>query len=78
MIRKLMAELGVVDPRSVAEVGNTRADLEEGTNAGCGRVIGVTDGTPSREQLAMFPHTDLIRSVADLPPLLGFSGTVLD
>jgi phosphonatase-like hydrolase len=71
MIRRLMAELGVADARSVAKVGDTPADLEEGTNAGCGRVIGVTGGTHTREQLAAYPHTDLIGSVADLPAALG-------
>jgi phosphonatase-like hydrolase len=70
MIRKLMADLGVADARAVAKVGDTPADLEEGTNAGCGRVIGVTSGTHTRGQLARFPHTDLIGSVAELPPIL--------
>jgi phosphoglycolate phosphatase-like HAD superfamily hydrolase len=73
MIRRLMADLGVSDAWSVAKVGDTPADLEEGTNAGCGRVIGVTNGTHSREQLAEYPHTDLIGSVADLPAALGLS-----
>jgi phosphonatase-like hydrolase len=71
MIRRLMADLGVADPRSVAKVGDTPADLEEGTGAGCGRVIGVTNGTHTREQLAVHPHTDLIGSVAELPAALG-------
>jgi phosphonatase-like hydrolase len=71
MIQTLMARLGVRDSRNVAKVGDTPVDLEEGTNAGCGRVIGVTRGTHSREQLLVYPHTDLIDSVADLPRLLG-------
>ena len=74
MIRALMATLGVRDARRVAKVGDTPADLEEGTNAGCGRVIGVVRGTHTREQLARYPHTDLIDSVADLPRLLGLEG----
>jgi phosphonatase-like hydrolase len=71
MIRRLMSTLNVSDPSRVAKVGDTPADLEEGTNAGCGLVIGVTRGTHTREQLAMCPHTDLIDTVADLPVLLG-------
>jgi phosphonatase-like hydrolase len=71
MIQRLMELVGVPDPRSVAKVGDTPADLEEGTNAGCGRVIGVTRGTHTRERLEQFPHTDLIETVADLPALLG-------
>lgn len=69
MIRRLMDELAIDDPRSVAKVGDTPVDLEEGTRAGCGWVIGVTRGTHSAEQLARFPHTDLIETVADLPGL---------
>lgn len=71
MIRRLMSELGVHDPLRVVKVGDTPADLEEGTNAGCGRVIGVTGGTHTRQQLETYPHTDLIETVADLPHLLG-------
>jgi phosphonatase-like hydrolase len=71
MIRRLMQQLQVEAPQAVAKVGDTPADLEEGRNAGCGLVIGVTEGTHTREQLAPFPHTHLIGSVAELPALLG-------
>jgi phosphonatase-like hydrolase len=71
MIHRLMTQLGVENPPAVAKVGDTPADLQEGHNAGCGLVIGVTEGTHTREQLEPFPHTHLIRSVADLPELLG-------
>jgi phosphonatase-like hydrolase len=71
MIRRLMADLGVFDPSRVAKVGDTPADLEEGANAGCGRIVGVTGGTHTREQLAAYPHTDLIGTVVELPRLLG-------
>ncbi|HEV3006060.1 MAG TPA: HAD family hydrolase [Pirellulales bacterium] len=64
MIRALMARLGVDDPRRVAKVGDTRADMEEGANARCGLVIGVTTGTFSRE------HAHIVDSVAEAPALL--------
>jgi phosphonatase-like hydrolase len=70
MIRHLMARLGIQDPRRVAKVGDTRADLEEGTNAGCGLVIGVTSGTFTRAQLQASPHTHILGSVAEVPALL--------
>jgi phosphonatase-like hydrolase len=70
MIRFLMARLGVTDPRRVAKVGDTKADLEEGTNAGCGMVIGVTSGTFTREQLQALPHTHILGSVAEVPELV--------
>jgi phosphonatase-like hydrolase len=71
MIRHLMAALGVADSRGVAKVGDTPTDLLEGQSAGCGWVIGVTQGTHTREQLAPHPHTHLIPSVVGLPALLG-------
>jgi phosphonatase-like hydrolase len=71
MIRHLMERLGVQDARNVAKVGDTPADLLEGQSAGCSFIIGVTEGTHTREQLEAYPHTHLIGSVAELPTLLG-------
>lgn len=71
MIHHLMSHLGVEAPDRVAKVGDTPADLQKGHNAGCGLVIGVTQGTHTREQLRPFPHTHFIGSVAELPALLG-------
>jgi phosphonatase-like hydrolase len=71
MIRKLMKGLGVSDPAGVAKIGDTPVDLEEGQNAGCGWLVGVTSGSHTREQLQNSPHTHLIDSVADLPRALG-------
>jgi phosphoglycolate phosphatase-like HAD superfamily hydrolase len=65
-----MARLGVRDALKVAKVGDTKADLEEGTNAGCGLVIGVTTGSCSRQQLQAWPHTHILESVAEVPALL--------
>lgn len=70
MIFNLMDRLGVRDPRRVAKVGDTPADLEEGRNAGCVLVIGVTGGTHSREELSRHPHTHLIGTISELPALL--------
>lgn len=75
MIHRAMQLLGVVDPRFVAKVGDTQVDLEEGTNAGCGLVVGVTTGASTREQLSAYPHTHIVESVAEVPQLiLGNSG----
>ncbi len=71
MIRALMARLGVDDSSRVAKVGDTPADLGEGASAQCGMIVGVTEGTHTREQLEPHPHTHLIGSVADLPGILG-------
>jgi phosphonatase-like hydrolase len=71
MIRRLMELLDASVPERVAKVGDTPADLLEGANAGCGMIVGVTEGTHTREQLQLFPHTHLIGSVVELPALLG-------
>ncbi len=70
MIQKLMRDLHIADAKRVAKVGDTPSDLEEGANAGCGMVIGVTGGSHTREQLAGYPHTHLVTSVAELPAIL--------
>ncbi len=66
-----MRRAGVDDPRRVAKVGDTPADLGEGKSAGCGWNIGVTYGTHSRVELAEHPHTSLIDDIAELPVALG-------
>jgi phosphonatase-like hydrolase len=71
MIRLLMSKLGVTDPRRVAKVGDTPADLLEGRNSGCGLVVGVTGGSSARAQLERYSHDHLIDSIAELPELLG-------
>jgi phosphonatase-like hydrolase len=71
LAEKAMRDLGVRDPRRAAKVGDTPSDLQEGTAAGCGLVIGVTGGSHTAEQLKPFPHTHLIHTVAELPALLG-------
>ncbi len=70
LIFEAMHRAGVADAARVAKVGDTPADLQEGTNAGCALVVGVTNGTHTREELAAHPHTHLISSLAELPALV--------
>jgi phosphonatase-like hydrolase len=67
---KAMSLTGVRDPKRVAKVGDTPSDLQEGKAAGCGLIIGVTNGTHTRDQLAPHPHTHLIGSLKELPALV--------
>jgi phosphonatase-like hydrolase len=69
MIYRAMEQLGVLDVRQVMKIGDSPADLEEGTNAGCGEVIGVLSGAHTATTLGAFRHTRLLQSVADLPAL---------
>jgi phosphonatase-like hydrolase len=71
MIRLLMSRLGLTDPRQVGKVGDTPVDLEEGCNAGCGVVIGVTTGCFTRAQLAACPHTHILDSITDVAGVVG-------
>ncbi len=69
MIFRAMQHLGVIDVRRVMKIGDSPADLEEGTNAGCGEVIGVLSGAHTAATLGAYPHTRILPSVADLPAL---------
>jgi len=64
MIHLLMTRLRVTDPRCVAKVGDTPVDLQEGANAGCGLVIGVTTGAFTQAELEPHPHTHIVDSLA--------------
>jgi phosphoglycolate phosphatase-like HAD superfamily hydrolase len=70
MIRRLMAQLGISQAQNVAKVGDTPVDIEEGVNAGCGLIIGVTTGAFTRQQLEAFPNARIVDSVADVPAIL--------
>ena len=73
LLLEAMRRCGVRDPKSVAKVGDTPADLGEGTSAGCGWTIGVTYGTHTREALVDHPHTSLIDDIRELPAVLGLA-----
>ena len=66
-----MSNLGLEDPRRVAKVGDTPADLEEGSRAGCSIVVGVCWGTHARRELERHPHTHLVESMEELRRVLG-------
>ncbi len=71
MVEKAIRDLDISEASRVAKVGDTPSDLQEGTNAGCGVVIGVTEGSHTAEQLKPHKHTHLVASVADVPGVLG-------
>jgi len=69
MIHKLMAKAGVAAPVEVAKVGDTEVDINEGRNAGCRYVIGVTTGAFTGAALEPYQPThiiDDIRQVVDI------------
>jgi phosphoglycolate phosphatase len=52
--------------QSVLVAGDTTNDLLAGTRAGAGRVVGVTGGAHSREQLTAAPHTSIVSTLDEL------------
>lgn len=59
MIALAQAKLKVADARAVAKVGDSIIDIEEGRNAGCGLVLGITTGAHTRDQLES-AHPDAV------------------
>jgi phosphonatase-like hydrolase len=71
LIFQAMQKTRVEPVASVAAIGDTTLDLQAGSNAGAGWVIGVLSGAHDAETLGRTPHTHLLPSIADLPALLG-------
>jgi len=72
LIYRAIEITGVLDVKTVAKVGDTISDLQEGHAAGCGWVIGIASGAFSKSQLALVPHTHLIDQIPEILPILGF------
>lgn len=70
MIFHAMAQLDVQSVAEVIKLGDTPADMLEGTNAGCRGVIGVLTGSRPPSAWGRYRHTHIIPSVADLPELV--------
>jgi phosphonatase-like hydrolase len=66
MINKIMQELGINSSKKVAKVGDTEVDINEGINAGCQYVIGVTTGSFTRDELAVYHPTHIIDNISEV------------
>ena len=66
MALALMSRFGILSASRVAKIGDTPSDLHEGTSAGCGWVVGVWEGSHTKDELAMHPHTHLLPNVTHL------------
>ncbi len=69
-IELLRRSSGALPAPAVAKVGDTVADLQEGTMARCGLVVGVLSGGVPRAMLEGQHHDAILASVAELPALL--------
>jgi phosphonatase-like hydrolase len=73
LIFQAMQKTRVEPVKRVATIGDTVLDLQAGTNAGAGWVIGVLSGAHDAETLGRTPHTHLLPSIAELPALFGIN-----
>jgi phosphonatase-like hydrolase len=76
MIQKAMAAFGITDPKAVAKVGDTPADLNEGHNSHTAYNIGVLSGACTRAELEAHPHTHILGSIREVPALV--AGVLVD
>jgi phosphonatase-like hydrolase len=66
MIFSLMKQAGIDDPLMVAKAGDTEVDINEGKNAGCKYVIGVSTGTFTTEELRVYNPTHIVSNIAEV------------
>jgi phosphoglycolate phosphatase-like HAD superfamily hydrolase len=69
LIFHAMEVTGVISVSRVANIGDTRLDLQAGRNAGVRWNIAVLSGAHRQEQLAQAQPTHLLTSVAAVPTL---------
>lgn len=74
LIYHCMIDTGVQNVRRVAVVGDTPLDLQAAANANAGWIVGVLSGAYDLDALGRVPHTHLLRSIAQLPPIFGQPG----
>jgi len=70
MIFHAMTQLEIHSVTEVVKIGDTPADMLEGTNAGCRGVVGVLSGMLPATAWGCYRHTHVIPSVRELPALL--------
>jgi phosphonatase-like hydrolase len=70
MLFHAMEAAKITSVAEVMAVGDTPLDLQAASNAGLRGMVGVLSGAGAEEQLRREPHTQIVRSVADLPALL--------
>jgi phosphoglycolate phosphatase len=70
MVLCAVLRAGIDDVREVGVVGDTANDLWSGYRAGASVVAGVLTGSHDRAELERAPHTHILASIVDFPPLV--------
>ncbi len=73
LVDTAMRRTAVVESARVMKVGQTPADLAEGTLAGCGAVVALGHGAHPAHELRLRPHTHLVDQLLAVPDLLAVS-----
>lgn len=75
MIHELKERLGIGDDAEVMKVGDAPVDIEEGRNADCDYIVGITTGSFTRTQLEGLGATHIIDSLDELSPLVSLAAS---
>ncbi|RKR84582.1 phosphonatase-like hydrolase [Mucilaginibacter gracilis] len=70
MIWHAMQQFNITDAKTVAKVGDSIIDIEEGKNAGCGLNIGITSGAHTSQQLQTANPYKVIDNLIELLAVL--------
>ena len=66
MIHKAMEICGIEHAGNVAKIGDSRIDIDEGLNAGCGLAVGITTGAQTEAQLREANPSLIVGSLFEL------------
>jgi len=70
MIEKAKEHFSIIDADEIVKVGDTRSDIEEGKNAGCKYIVGVSSSQYSKEDLLQMGATHAIDQLSELKEIL--------
>lgn len=70
MIERAMGHFGITGTEQVVKVGDTRSDIEEGKNAQCNIIVGVSSDQYSKEDLLAMGATHAIDRLSELKEIL--------
>lgn len=75
MIQKAMDHFNISDSQEVAKIGDSLVDIEEGRNAGCGKVFSITTGAYSAEKLKAKHPDAVLDHLEELLPAIKCTNT---
>jgi len=70
MIQLAMKQLSIDNANEVVKIGDSAIDIEEGRQAGCGYIIGITTGAHSESQLKSAEPSTILNHLNELIPFL--------